>query len=151
MAMSTTNADWARRKKNSSLRLQFTERCRCTLFAKKVRDERRLGSRVADHVDWLVKPAGVGTSSDNSYSLRMKAKEFLRLAGEARDQITYGELKKLADAYMARALEVEQSGAAAPAVAAAKAKAREAADLLKAAGRKAKAERGCTACAVSLV
>jgi hypothetical protein len=88
-------------------------------------------------VDWLVRPVGVGTAADTSYSLRMKAKEFLRLAGEARDETAYDELKKLADAYMARALELEQSGTASVgAIEEAKEKARQAVGLLAAAGQK---------------
>ena len=37
----------------------------------------------------------------------MKAREFLRLAAEAREPVAYAELKKLADDYMSRAMEME--------------------------------------------
>ena len=60
----------------------------------------------------------------------MRAKEFLRLAGDARDQVSYEELRKLADEYIAGALELEQSGAVASPVETAQSKVREATALL---------------------
>jgi hypothetical protein len=65
-------------------------------------------------VEWQVKPVSVGTAADTPHTLRMKAKEFLRMAGEARDPHAYEGLKKLADDYMARAMDIE-SGATTPA------------------------------------
>ena len=58
-------------------------------------------------MDWLVRQVRVGTESDTPHTLRLKAKDFLRMAGETRDTPAYEALKKLADDYMARALELE--------------------------------------------
>ncbi len=49
----------------------------------------------------------VGTKSDTPYTLRLKAEDFLRMAGEISDAPSCEALKKLADDYMARALELE--------------------------------------------
>ena len=53
----------------------------------------------------------VGTESDTPHTLRLKAKDFLRMAGEARDTPSYEALKKLADDYTARAHELESAAA----------------------------------------
>jgi hypothetical protein len=64
-------------------------------------------------VDWLVKRATVGTSADTPHSLRMKAKEFRRLAGEERDPAIQLELQRFAAGYEARAAELETAPGAA--------------------------------------
>ena len=53
----------------------------------------------------------VGTESDTPHTLRLKAKDFLRMAGETRDTQAYETLKKLADDYAARAFELENAPA----------------------------------------
>jgi hypothetical protein len=63
-------------------------------------------------VDWLVRPTRVGTNADTSHSLRMKAREFLRLAGEARDPIVVTELNNLAQEYDRQAERLDAQGRA---------------------------------------
>jgi hypothetical protein len=67
--------------------------------------------RRSEGVDWLVKQVRVGTESDTPHTLRLKAKDFLRMAGETRDTQAYETLKKLADDYAARAFELENAPA----------------------------------------
>jgi hypothetical protein len=54
----------------------------------------------------------VGTTADTPHTLRMKAKEFLRLAETAGDDADSRELTQLAGAYLSRAAEVERESAA---------------------------------------
>jgi hypothetical protein len=58
-------------------------------------------------VDWIVRPVKTGTLADTPHSLRRKAQEFLRLAGEAKTPEAYQELTQLADRYMRRSWELE--------------------------------------------
>jgi hypothetical protein len=58
-------------------------------------------------VTWLVRPTPVGTAADTPHSLRRKAREFLRLASEAKDPERVAELSRLASTYTDRAMEME--------------------------------------------
>jgi hypothetical protein len=60
------------------------------------------------HVDWLVTPIRTGTAADTPHSLRHKAREFLRLAAEARDPLVVVELRKLATEYEEQAGVLER-------------------------------------------
>lgn len=67
---------------------------------------------VAATMAWLVRPAAFGTAEDTPHSLRSKAREFLRLANEAKDPEMVEELSRLAQAYAARAREIERAATA---------------------------------------
>jgi hypothetical protein len=62
---------------------------------------------------WLVRPV-VGTSADTPITLRLKAAEFLRLAGTSRNEMVIEELKRLSAAYLEGAGKMEIERAAAP-------------------------------------
>jgi hypothetical protein len=64
-------------------------------------------------VSWLVRRVPVGTAADTPASLRAKAREFLRLAGTARDPAAVDELNRLAERYRKRATELEVADMAA--------------------------------------
>jgi hypothetical protein len=61
-----------------------------------------------DHVEWEVRPAPVGTTSDTPFTLRRKSAEFRRLANEADRTDLKAELTRLAIAYAQRADEIER-------------------------------------------
>jgi hypothetical protein len=67
---------------------------------------------VAGSMTWLVRPAATVTVEDTPYSLRSKAREFLRLATEAKEPEMVEELSRLAQAYAARAREIERAATA---------------------------------------
>jgi hypothetical protein len=63
---------------------------------------------IASHVVWRVTPVRPNEGRDTAESLRRKAREFARLAAEARDPVVVLELRKLVEEYdrQAAALEV---------------------------------------------
>jgi hypothetical protein len=60
-------------------------------------------------VEWLVRPLRAGAPADTPQTLRQKAREFTRLAAEARDPVVVLELRKLADEYEQQAAGLERT------------------------------------------
>lgn len=58
-------------------------------------------------VDWRVRPVRADEAPDTAESLRRKAREFARLAAEARDPVVILELRKLVDEYDRQAAALE--------------------------------------------
>ncbi|HEY0521906.1 MAG TPA: hypothetical protein VGD08_00850 [Stellaceae bacterium] len=58
-------------------------------------------------MEWTVRKAKVGTATDTPTSLRLKAAEFLRMAGETQFPDMADELRTLCQRYLERAAEME--------------------------------------------